>query len=72
MCEMKFYSKSGKYFWEIDRFKLFTESEKCGMLDALERVREIWNSIEAAHEEGGMIEMFDNLIKEVKKGLEEF
>ena len=66
---MKFYSKNEGYCWEIDRFHLFTESEKCGILEGLERRREVWNGIEG-NEKGGIVEMFDNLIKEINKSLE--
>lgn len=67
--KMKFYSKSGQYFWEIDRFQLFTESEKCSLLAGLKTERSVWSGIEEANEEGGIVEMLDKLIKEVNESL---
>lgn len=67
---MKFYSKSGMYFWDIDRFQLFTESEKCSLLEGLKIHRDLWKELEEAHGKGGIVEMVDILIKEVEKSLE--
>ena len=55
----------------MTRFKSFTESEKCSILDALKDHKEKYKFIEKPNEKGGLIEMIDNLIKEVDKSLEE-
>jgi len=67
---MKFYSEDKGYFWDIDKFQLFTESEKCSILAGLQNERGIWFMIkEGKKEKGGMIEMLENLIEELEQSL---
>lgn len=64
---MKLYKEDKGYFWEIDRFMFFTETEKTALISGLQMTRELWSHIENAHEEGGMIEMLDYMINELKE-----
>ena len=66
---MRFYSKSGNYFWDIDRFHLFTETEKAAMFTFLKEKYQIWKDID--EEKHGMAQMLYNLMNEVDKSLEQ-
>ncbi|MFW9881958.1 MAG: hypothetical protein ACFFG0_53525 [Candidatus Thorarchaeota archaeon] len=50
---MKLYKEDKGYFWEIDRFMFFTETEKTALISGLQMTRELWSHIENAHKEGG-------------------
>lgn len=64
---MRFFSKSGQYFWDIDRFHLFTESEKCSFLEALTSNHNIWKYVDKSDD--GITGMLSELIKEVEESL---
>ena len=68
---MRFYNENKMYFWEIDRFSLFTESEKCSILEGLRYQLQIWEFVEDPDTEGGIVSMLDILIKEVEKSLDD-
>jgi len=57
------------YFWDIDRFRFFTESEKCAISDALKLVLRTTEKVDAFNIKGGMNEMMKNMIDEVDKSL---
>ena len=65
---MRFYSEGGMYFWDVDRFHLFTESEKCSLLEGLRYEYNLWNII-TPREEGGVADMLNDLIKELEESL---
>ncbi len=52
-----------------NRFHLFTESEKCSILEALEEQMEVYSYIHDFNVKGGINEMIRNLIKELKDAL---
>jgi len=53
-----------------DRFYLFTESEKCSILESLENDVEPWRFIEKQNNiTGGVTPMLDGMIKELEESL---
>lgn len=64
---MRFYSKGERYFWDIDRFQLFTESEKCSFLSMLTLEHEVWKKVDKS--DNGTTAMLHNLLKEVEESL---
>ena len=63
---MKFYAeRSNQYFWEIDRFMFFTESEKCSIFDALKEQYGLWKGID--EEKNGIASMLKDLLDELDK-----
>ena len=67
---MKLYKKGDTYSWEIDRFHFFTESERSAIWDGLKEQRKRWQHLEAEDITGGVVEMYDNLIKEIEKSMD--
>jgi len=65
---MKFYSERSKqYFWDIDRFQLFTESEKCSFLSMLTFQHDVWKKVDKS--DNGTTAMLRDLLKEVEESL---
>lgn len=65
---MRFYSESGMYFWDIDRFHLFTESEKAALLEGLVHEYKAWSGI-TPRIKNGVADMLEDLVKELEESL---
>lgn len=64
---MKFYSKGESYFWDIDRFQLFTESEKCIFLSMLTLEHDVWKNVDKT--KNGTTAMIYRLLKQLEESL---
>ena len=64
---MRFYNKEKTYFWDIDRFHLLTESEKCALLQGIRDLHEIWKEIDESAT--GMTYMLFSLIEELEESI---